>query len=1056
MKRMMTWRLMAAAMFVLGGFVNAGDLPEAAPPVWSAAPAMDGKPDDPCWQNAAALGDFYLYKDPAGGRSRDTRALVARDGKFLYIAVECRNPNMRFLDLHGVTEDDATICHDDSIEIFVQRAGMDRYYHYMLNYAGIKGERRIVKNKDGNLLRDLAWNFPWIAAAQTGETGWTAEIAIPLAVLNAEAPGAVRLNLMRNLVKIELDAYGAKISESRSHYFWAPVKNSAHETESFGVLAGLESENQAAYPLLVMLDQVQTGELKTEGGQFSFDVQGEILGATPAAGEAEIEVVESDAGAGERVLAAATLVLPPRCQQQFAINVPVPDFSEKTLRLRVTDRQTGMVLAGKRIPFSGNIIREIYSEFSFYSSEKTLRIRVILDMTRETLASMTLALKDTDGKSIAETKAPLPETVLTLEAGILQPGGNHFKAVLVNAEGKSLGERKLSVTRLPGQPNESKSDQFRRVLMFQGRPYFAFGMYCGAQFDSNPVVMDAYIKALSSAKMNTIITFNGAFEGKFSQDALQQACRALHAAGINVIIWGGLHKASSAWESKAAGLKNIVQEEKNRHAREYYETELLPNIRNCAATLKDQENFLAWYGMDEPNLGDWVSRLYVQGLFRTTIAELDPHHAMFGLYARTIPPVPEALETFDYLAYDIYTYPNWNNEHSRPCDPMAAQVAQLDRRAATRRMPIWVVPQPAALDPGRCPLPLSGDELMCQAYAAMIYGAKGIVYFTYMLANSDETWAALRRLGSQVETLAPALLNDPAQQQVKYASGNYDAAHWKIPPVPFRLFRFPDGRLLGMAVNSRNYPVELNLKIKNLSGAQRMFGDQSAFRIAGESFTDKLEPYGVRAYELAAPLDAAAPAEVSIAATPHPELAAPAPQIEAIKERRNNSRNLVFNPSFEDRRKLTDRPDFYMPYRVLRHHTMDGARDYALDTENPKFGKVSLRIGQPAGYGWGGVYGLAAVPKDRGQPYVFSFYARAAEDKTRLWVGLPNEGKGLWQDKNFELSREWARYSMPCASPGGAFLMQLAEKSKLDQPYTVWLDGIQLEKGETPGEFTEK
>ncbi len=297
------------------------------------------------------------------------------------------------------------------------------------------------------------------------------------------------------------------------------------------------------------------------------------------------------------------------------------------------------------------------------------------------------------------------------------------------------------------------------------------------------------------------------------------------------------------------------------------------------------------------------------------------------------------------------------------------------------------------------------------------------------------------------------MLHDPVRQELAYASGTYDAARWQIPAVPLRVFRYPDDRLVALAVNSKTFPVDLTLTIRGLAGAARLFAGEGegALAVKDGAFTDSLEPHAVRAYALKASGDPAAALAVSIVTQEHPDKAPASLSNERWLATVRAGKNLILNPSFE-MQKIPGRPDGYMPYKVVRlRATREAPADYALDKDNPKFGTVSLRLSHPAGYRWAGIFGLSLAPKERGRPHVFSFYARAQAAGTRLWVGLP--AAAGWHERTITLTAEWARYSMPCPSPGGPVLLQASGKG--DQAETIWLDGLQLEAGETPTEFSE-
>ncbi len=1026
-----------------GIICNAEKIPALSAPELAKAPVINGKLDDECWKKTDKSTCFHIHKAKDKATTKNTVVMLGRDDKFLYIAFQCLNPNMRFLDQHGVSYDDPGVFKDDSVEIFLTREGMNRYYHYVFNYANVKADRRIML-KGG---RDLSWSYPWISATKQGEKGWTAEVAIPLELLNTQEPGDVRINFLRNKINVSLDMMGAKKSESRQYQFWSPVKRTAHEPESFGIISGLKNRNMAPAALLVQVDGLKTGELAADGNKFNFDVSANLLGVSPVAGNVDIDVVEMLDNGTEIIIAKKSVSLPPRSLKKISINVPVEDFSPKKLSFRVKNRASGMVLDAKPLPFEGVLLKELYPEFSYYSGEKTLRVKALLDMSAKALQPMTLTMTDKSGKTVAECKSPSREVVLSADAAVLKDGSNIFTVKLVRNDGKIFGEKQLEITRLRKKANESKIDHFKRIVLFKGKPYFPFGMYSGGGFSGKPVVKNAYIKNLKSAKMNTLI-MSIRFYKDFDEAALKEKLNAMAETGINIIIWGGLQHIQY-------GMSKIKSmEEKKKLIRKKYEKVLKTNIIPSIEIIKNRPNMLAWYGVDEPNLCDWKAKIFVEKLFWKTIKKLDPYHVVLGLYARSIPRVPEATECFDLLGYDIYTYPDWKHQHSKICDPMAAQTAQLDKRAAENRQPIWIIPQPANFNPARCPRPLSGQEQLCQSYTAMIYGAKGLIYFNFMLACNEESWKALRMLGEQVAVISPALLNFPVKQSIKYASASYDVARWQIPPVPFKLFRFPDGKLIALAVNSKNYPVDLSVKIKNLAGVKRMFSDKSEVYVRSSRFRDKLEPYGVRAYGFKLANDSAKEINVSIATTLHPKEAKSITCNEALMTAARSKKNLVLNPSFE-MGKVPGIPDFYMPWKIVRVTKINGeGPDYVLDSVNPKFGKVSLRLTRPAGYNWAGVFGITAIPKDSSKDYTFSFYTRASQENSRLWVGFLKKGK--WKSQSFNISTEWKRYSMKCDSPGEEFFIQIIERKDLSKACTIWLDGLQLEQGKKPTEFTEK
>jgi hypothetical protein len=137
------------------------------------APEIDGKPGTEEWKQAARLpvAQFMAEALPC----RVAWALACHDGKNLYLAfdIETERPP-----LANMTERDGKVYSDDSVEFFLQSpAGADTM--------------QLIVNANGALFdalnRDTSWNIGARVAAAKTETGWSCELALPL----AELPGGV-------------------------------------------------------------------------------------------------------------------------------------------------------------------------------------------------------------------------------------------------------------------------------------------------------------------------------------------------------------------------------------------------------------------------------------------------------------------------------------------------------------------------------------------------------------------------------------------------------------------------------------------------------------------------------------------------------------------------------------------------------------------------------------------------------------------------------------------------------------------------------------------------
>jgi photosystem II stability/assembly factor-like uncharacterized protein len=146
-------------------------------------PHLDGKLDDECWEGARPL----TLKTCAGELDKDysAKALFGYDNEFLYVAVQCSHPQGKQVPAVTKRTRDADLRGFDRVNILLD---LDRdyqtYFRFQVDQRGCVAE---------DCWGDLTWNPRWFVAVNAEETGWTAEIAIPLAELTGDSltPGKV-------------------------------------------------------------------------------------------------------------------------------------------------------------------------------------------------------------------------------------------------------------------------------------------------------------------------------------------------------------------------------------------------------------------------------------------------------------------------------------------------------------------------------------------------------------------------------------------------------------------------------------------------------------------------------------------------------------------------------------------------------------------------------------------------------------------------------------------------------------------------------------------------
>lgn len=185
---------------------------------------VDGKLDDPVWQTA---NEVTLVPFGANKSIVKTAVKALRSEYNLYLAFDCKEPNLDQAVAVMREIDDKKMYTDSSVEIFLNPSG-DRkiYYQIMVNMLGCLSD--IKAGKTGSASdRDWTWKSDAIVKVGRSNDGWTAELAIPLKNLDAINPKGFPANFVRNRV----------LNNGSSSYTWSPyLKNGFHEIDNFGSL----------------------------------------------------------------------------------------------------------------------------------------------------------------------------------------------------------------------------------------------------------------------------------------------------------------------------------------------------------------------------------------------------------------------------------------------------------------------------------------------------------------------------------------------------------------------------------------------------------------------------------------------------------------------------------------------------------------------------------------------------------------------------------------------------------------------------------------------------
>ncbi len=160
------------------------------------APVLDGRLDDPVWQQTPPLGGLQqVSPEPGAEPSVATEIRMTHDGAVLYIAI-------RALEKAGYQRSarqrrrDALLDGDDHFSVVIDPArGGRNGYLFSVNANGAQFDALIFDSAEPR----PDWDAIWDARVHADESGWSAELAIPLNSLTLNGTGSWGVNIERYL-----------------------------------------------------------------------------------------------------------------------------------------------------------------------------------------------------------------------------------------------------------------------------------------------------------------------------------------------------------------------------------------------------------------------------------------------------------------------------------------------------------------------------------------------------------------------------------------------------------------------------------------------------------------------------------------------------------------------------------------------------------------------------------------------------------------------------------------------------------------------------------------
>jgi Domain of unknown function (DUF5916) len=178
-QRRLPWTLVATLICVPGvGAQSAASTQSLQVGKLPADLRVDGRLDEPAWQQAPAIDGLTTFEPQEGGTPTGrTTVRVLADKKTIVIGVRCEDPSADDIVSYSVARD-ASLDSEDHIKIALGtfldgRTG----YVFSVNPRGARRDAVVANRGEGS---DAKWDGIWEAKTRRDAKGWTAEIRIPV------------------------------------------------------------------------------------------------------------------------------------------------------------------------------------------------------------------------------------------------------------------------------------------------------------------------------------------------------------------------------------------------------------------------------------------------------------------------------------------------------------------------------------------------------------------------------------------------------------------------------------------------------------------------------------------------------------------------------------------------------------------------------------------------------------------------------------------------------------------------------------------------------------
>lgn len=778
------------------------------------APVLDGRLDDAVWQRAEWYTGFTMLGETHKRAEAQTQFAVAFDEDNLYVGIKCHEPSMEQLKA-DVTERDGKVHSDDCVEIMIDSTG-DRteYYHLTVNPIGTLYDAQM---RQGGHVRALQWDCDWEAAVALGADYWAVEAAVPFVQLEltGASRGAWTLNVTR-----ERKAGMRELSS------FTTAPGGFHQPTYY---AELQLPGAGVDRFMWTVRDPFEGSVQMVDGRLVYSAKTHLTNHT---GRMWLLQLRPGLIAGETVTEGepVNLGLDDAQGREVAFTVPVAEEGPQVLRLRLVDRRDpervlyvrSIPITVEYTPLAIEMTRPCYRN-SIYATQQIGAVELLVSsaLTDDRLAGRRLSagiFRPGEGArgglgtlvAAGEPVQAASEVAVTIPAEDLPIGDYEVGVQLLNERGEVEHLARTPLRRLPPAPggHEWRIDQ-NNVLLHNGEPFLPFGWFSYRIDDHTP---DAPYTAMQEYNAH----YRTVEENAELMDRIADA-------GLFVTIY----PYSRSFMNQGDVVKQPLTDEE------------AAALRERVTGLMDHPGLLAWYMADEPELKPVLPRRAEQ--IYEVCRDADPYHPCIMLND-TIAGIHTYAGGGDILMPDPYPLFLQNGLAARGID-RTGEFIKACNEATGGRKPVWVTPQAfnygdAGRAGNRAP---NFTELRNQCYQAVVYGAKGFLWYTYGHANNYPSLGiGMDFLCREALDLKAAILAPDAPDDLSVQAD--------LPAHMHVAARRVDGELYIFAVNTATEPQQTTIALAQMPERLHVVSEGREAQPVQGALTDRFDTYAAHIY----------------------------------------------------------------------------------------------------------------------------------------------------------------------------------------------------------------